>query len=356
MSSASRPSGMNSYNNRSSSSGAYISWKGGGQYANPQAVMSANIRPLTNKDYSNNVEYKYGIARPIQHYRKGLAMENADTQNPSYNNRLVRSSTRGASLVGAMQDRPGGVQTITMPGKEGTCITGCIGTGAITSWQPTRDITTKPSTTTTNPPLCCNAEKNARVRMRRGKGTMSKTYYPSHDYYLQARCKTYDQQVFNFLKDGESGALFVAQCSSGNGLYESDRIQFMTLILNYMLSNDWINQTQYVDLLYSPSSLPDFITDINYLNLSTDRQTEINIFVNKIISQLKMAHLFSPNSNPKCGQTYYKPSNRQFSVEGGVSSSSAILRKKVNTINKNYTAPTNDPAYTPKNVSAMCFV
>ena len=49
---SSYPQGMGSYNNRSNI-GGYVTWKGAGIGSNHVAVTAGNIRPLTNRDYTN---------------------------------------------------------------------------------------------------------------------------------------------------------------------------------------------------------------------------------------------------------------------------------------------------------------
>ena len=72
---ANYPQGMGTYNNMPYTGGLY-SWKGSGVYSNPVAITSKNIRPLTNNDASNNAPQKFGLARPMKHYRKGSVVPN----------------------------------------------------------------------------------------------------------------------------------------------------------------------------------------------------------------------------------------------------------------------------------------
>ena len=107
MSSSFYPLGMNSYNNRLPQ-GGYKSWKGTGVFSNPVGITAGNIRPLTNNDPTNNAPQKFGLPRPIQHYRKGTfvpLMNDCDGQVVQ-NLRYVKSST-GGNLVRQMIDTPG---------------------------------------------------------------------------------------------------------------------------------------------------------------------------------------------------------------------------------------------------------
>ena len=105
MSSAFYPLGMNSYNNRTPQ-GGYKSWKGTGVFSNPVGITAGNIRPLTNNDPTNNAPQKFGLPRPIQHYRKGIVVPTSDLCNGQQPNRHVKSST-GGNLVRQMIDTPG---------------------------------------------------------------------------------------------------------------------------------------------------------------------------------------------------------------------------------------------------------
>jgi hypothetical protein len=76
MSSAYYPLGMRStpasgYNHKSSVPQQYISWKGTGLSKTPTGVTAGTIRPLTNKDYGNVFPAAFGKPRPIKHARKG---------------------------------------------------------------------------------------------------------------------------------------------------------------------------------------------------------------------------------------------------------------------------------------------
>ena len=128
MSSAFYPLGMSSFNNRTPQ-GGYKTWKGKGIFSNPVGITSGSMRPLTNRDPRNNALYAFGTARPIKHYRKGIAipipvpipvpdpisidnidinLENYDNEvTYYYSNRAVSSSVQNY-MVAQMQDRPGG--------------------------------------------------------------------------------------------------------------------------------------------------------------------------------------------------------------------------------------------------------
>ena len=143
MSSAFYPLGMNS----SLPQGGYKSWKGTGVFSNPVGVTAGNIRPLTNNDTTNNAPQKFGLPRPIKHYRKGISV--ASLGNSS-NSRQVKSSKGGGSLIGQMIDMPGGYSIKSNTATEITnteqlnenCKT-CQGIGIVSNWQPTTNLTDK---------------------------------------------------------------------------------------------------------------------------------------------------------------------------------------------------------------------
>lgn len=97
MSSAYHPQGMRS---RFQHTSEYVPWKGVVQ----TGVVTGRMRPQTNKDYTNNVIYKHGLARPMKHYRKGRIMLTENT--PSHLKRQVRSGV-GRGSIADLMDRPG---------------------------------------------------------------------------------------------------------------------------------------------------------------------------------------------------------------------------------------------------------
>lgn len=114
MSSAFFPLGMNSYNNRSNPHN-YQPSKGTGIYKNPVAMTAGNIRPITNNDLTNFATYKHGSARPIKHYRKGIASNVPivilDPCCPDFDiyinqNRGVKNP-RSQTLISQLIDQPG---------------------------------------------------------------------------------------------------------------------------------------------------------------------------------------------------------------------------------------------------------
>jgi hypothetical protein len=278
MSSATYPQGMKTPNNYLPN-GGYKTWKGHGIFRNPTAVTAGNIRPLTNKDYTNTEVYRQGSARPIKHYRRGITTHipiiaiNPNDPNQFIeleNNREVKSS-KSAWLIGQLIDTPG--QFTVRENKEDPC-TNCTGIGLVTGYYPQNYLTDNPTALTESRSNCCNAERKALNMVKPASTNLNKNYYTTHAQYMQNRCQTYDQRVFNFYTGPED----VSKAKPGSPL----------ALLN-----------TYVAQCY-PNTGPE--------NLLTNRG---------------------------CKRVVYKPSNYQYAVEGGVSSSARTLKLTLTTVEKN---------------------
>ena len=286
MSTAFYPLGMNSYNNRLPQ-GGYKSWKGVGVFSNPVGITAGNIRPLTNNDLTNSTPQKFGLPRPIQHYRKGITITSLDN---SANSRQVKSST-GGSLIGQMIDIPGGFSIKQNSSNEISntekldrdCQT-CQGIGIIDDWKPITNLTEKPQPETQSRKYCCNLERNALRRVRPASTKLKKNYYITTNDYLYNRCQTFEQQQFNYLSVGNSLTKPGAPLSQNN-VYRG-------------------NCNPNLEIEYAASLLPD-----------TPPLTP---------------------SNPRgCEKVQYKPNNYKYSQQGAVSSSDRLLRLNVETIDTN---------------------
>ena len=242
MSSAFYPLGMNSYNNRSNQ-GGYKSWKGTGAFSNPVGITSGNIRPLRNKDPTNSAPQKFGLPRPIQHYRKGIVVNTIHSNTNK--SRLVKSSTGGGSLIGQMIDIPGGytikenaaTETSNIATLDQDCKL-CQGIGIIDDWQPTTNLTEKPQAETQTHQFCCNEERNAIVRVLPMSSNITKNanlpniYYTNLQQYRNNRCQTYPQKAFDFqsVENAEENT-YNSMCQPANGacklaVYKTSNPQF----------------------------------------------------------------------------------------------------------------------------------
>lgn len=179
------------------------SWKGDVNYTYPVGSVPVNIRPMTNKDYSNNITNKFGLPKPIKHYRKGRTIINYNIPDSDKSwqqlNSAVKSTSRGY-LISNTIDKPAGNYTIST---EST--SNCLNCDVNSSGHVINALVNN-TTTITNVPekenitnyFCCNSQKNALKRVRPASTNLSKNYYTTLQQYRQARCKTYDQKVFNF--------------------------------------------------------------------------------------------------------------------------------------------------------------
>jgi hypothetical protein len=244
MSSAVYPLGMNSmpssgYTHKSTYyNKQYIPWKGTGINSFPVGTAPGHIRPLTNNDPGNNFPTRFGLPRPLKHYRKGrvvppqpiTGVPNLTVNSPhndvtlnidengliNYNmNRYVKSSKGtslgggfgGSGLLNDMQDKPGAYIVKLNPENEtngenqlNTNCKTCEGVGVVASYKPNlTNLLENPESNTTNPVWCCNQEKIAKQRVIYASTNLNKNYYTTTKQYLQNRCKTYEQKAFNFL-------------------------------------------------------------------------------------------------------------------------------------------------------------
>ena len=151
----------------------------------PQGVLSGSIRPLTNKDYTNNTIYKHGSTRPNKTvYRTGYNIANQ---------RFVNSST---ILNGIRQtiDAPGLCTTIKDNENDNgipICVSDII---------PNYNLTNNPEPFSCSQSFCCNNERKARRSSYAANTVKKKNYYTNNAQYLYNRNKTYSQNSFHFLK------------------------------------------------------------------------------------------------------------------------------------------------------------
>lgn len=308
MSSAYYPQGMKTYNNHTNP-GNYVSWKGTGINSNPVGTTYTNIRPLYNKDPGNVAPLSHGIPKPLKHYRKGrvipaqpLLETSALAVNINRNtNRYVKSS-RGASLGGGSGGTSLVSQMISMPGSylvkanpsnetneenQATIdCTNCKGFPVVTNYKPNKGyLTENPTPQTTNPKLCCNAQKKAVRRAIYASTNLKKNYFTTLQQYRQNRCMTFDQRAFNFRSSGGNNDL-------------------------------------------KPGSPEALLYNTTYV---ANCQPNINI----IEQSLKNPSYSDPSNLSNCKLVVYKPNNFQYATQGAVSSSERTLKLNVTTIEKN---------------------
>lgn len=183
----------------------------------PIPVTSTNLRPFTNKDITNDIAYKHGMARPLKHYRLGII--NAVTMDPSSSdvkylttnvNRYVNSSKSTPLL--SLINRPGGVFEST--------------SNVNFASDLVNDVTDDKRLSD-----CCQAEKALR-RVRGAPTKIDKTYYQTSQQYRHARCNTIDQKSFQYTNGGNGK--YLANCAADSKkacnevIYKPNNAQFST--------------------------------------------------------------------------------------------------------------------------------
>ena len=390
MSSAFYPQGMNSSNNRLPQ-GGYKTWKGSGVYSNPVAITSTHIRPLTNNDPGNVFPTGFGLPRPIKHYRKGTVIpvpvpvlvedpnnlgQYIEQSQINYNiNRAVKSSL-GSSLGGGNGGTGLIAQTMDMPGSfivkdnsgspetnkiDSECPT-CQGIVGVSSWFPINNLSEKPQTIVTNPLLCCNQQRKARQRVLGANTNVKKNYYQTTGMYLYNRCQTFQQRQFNFVRgpidqnilnlflsypfvtakileySKPGGPLsiinyYVAQCNPNFTVETAVEIAFINSLSKSLLEAGYITEDVYLSLIgQSPLSVQTFIATLQGI-LTLDQYKLVIEYMYQLAADPYNGSVVSgPGLTKGCSQVYYKPNNPQFAQQGGVSSSTRILKLNVDTI------------------------
>jgi hypothetical protein len=382
------------YSNKSSTENIpYVSWKGSGLYSNPVGVTSTHIRPLTNNDPGNIFPTGFGLPRPLKQYRRGTVIPfHMNNINPTdvekllvaYNvNRAVKSSkgsslgggNGGAGIISQLIDTPGsfivkenGPNDINSNNNNhGENIVAecnhCNGVGIVSSWMPIKNITEKPEPNVTNPLLCCNQQRKAIQRVLPTNTNVKKNYYQTTYMYLYNRCQTFQQRQFNFIsgpidkkvqqlfmaypfvtakileysKPGDPLSiinLYVAQCNPNFTIETAVEIGFIHSLSQSLLEAGFISKAEYDTLIgSSPLSVETFIRSLQ--NTLTEEQYKIVIeYLYQLAANPYNGSVVSGPTNPKgCSQVFYKPNNPQFAKQGGVSSSTRILKLTVDTIN-----------------------
>ena len=390
-----RQQSSSGYSNKSSLENIpYVSWKGSGVFSNPVGVTSTHIRPLTNLDPGNVFPTGFGLPRPIKHYRKGTVIpinfkvlsvdpnnntEYIETSLIEYNvNRAVKSSISsslgggngGTGLISQMIDMPGAFIVKENNIKENALnglnidkeCKNCNGVGIVSNWMPIKNLTEKPEPNVTNPVLCCNQQRKAIRRVLPTNTNIKKNYFQTTYMYLYNRCQTFQQRQFNFIvgpidkkilnlflaypfvtakiieysKPGDPLSIanfYVAQCNPNFTIEKAVEIEFINALSKSLLDVGYISPMEYDTLIKMfPLSVSTFITSLQ--GILTKEQYKIVIdYMYQLAANPYNGSVISGPSNPKgCAQVIYKPNNPQFAKQGGVSSSTRILKLNVDTI------------------------
>lgn len=337
--------------------------------------------------------YRKGTVIPIHFNDNTVDPENTaasiEEKLIKYNvNRAVKSSTGqslgggdgGSGLIAQMMQFPGSFivkdngttnPSIGLKNTIGTDNTGsnidaecknCNGVGIVSDWMPINNLTEKPEPNVTNPLLCCNQQRKAIQRVLPTNTNIKKNYYQTTYMYLYNRCQTFQQRQFNFLvgpvdtqllklfltfpfvtakiieysKPGDPLSIanyYVAQCNPNFTIETSVEIGFINSLSKSLLDAGYISKSEYDTLIgQSPLSIQTFISSLQ--TILTKEQYEIVInYMYQLAANPYNGSVISGPSNPKgCSQVFYKPNNPQFAKQGGVSSSTRILKLNVDTI------------------------
>ena len=156
----------------------YVAWKSNSQYG----TLPGRMRPQTNKDYTNNVIYKHGLARPMKHYRKGRIMISDAT--PEHLKRQVRSGV-GRGAIADLMDRPGCVSFSNLSESDQCNL--CRGDTVVSSYfaNPTFLSNNPPArgNNLSSPASCFNQERKAKFNHTKYKKYLQNIIPPQPEIY-----------------------------------------------------------------------------------------------------------------------------------------------------------------------------
>jgi len=258
----------------------------------------------------------------------------------------------------ALGSTEGGIGTVSI---DADCKT-CNGVGIVSNWMPINNLTEKPQPNVTNPLLCCNQQRKAIARVLPTNTNLKKNYYQTTGMYLYNRCQTFQQRQFNFItgpldkeiiklflaypfvtakileyaKPGDPLAIanfYVAQCNPNSTIDIAVEIGFISYLTKTLLQAKYITAEVYDILLDGNSSnVQSFINKLKTV-LTKDKYDIVIAYLYQLASDPYNGSVFNGPSNPKgCAKVIYKPNNPQFAQQGGVSSSTRILKLNVDTI------------------------
>ena len=317
--------------------------------------------------------------KPGEYIETSLIEYNVNRAVKTSNGQSLGGGNGGSGLITQMMQFPGafivkdngttdpsvGLQNTVVKDNSGKNIDdeckNCNGVGIVSDWMPINNLTEKPEPNVTNPILCCNQQRKALQRVLPTNTNIKKNYYQTTYMYLYNRCQTFQQRQFNFLsglidpkvfetikqyplrakaivrgiKPGDPLSYFdyyVAQCNPNFTIEKGIQIALIESLAKSLLNAGYITQAQY-DHIKLSETISKFLEDLRgYIP-----KTQYDIFVAylyKISSDpYNGSSIITGPSNPKgCSQVFYKPNNPQFAKQGGVSSSTRILKLNVDTI------------------------
>jgi hypothetical protein len=211
----------------------------------------------------------------------------------------------------------------------------CNGSAVVTDYYPSTNLTNNPRPVVQNPSNCCNEQKKALRRVRPASTNLNKNYFQTLQQYRQNRCQTYDQKIFNFASatTTKENNEYIANCYPNAGQSEFVQGELVEKAFGYMVEAKLVT-AQEVD---------------RYYQTAIDTISQFAIFITTMTNSLQAAALFKrfmtnpyygmsltgPANVKGCKVVIYKPSNPQFAVQGGVSSSARNLKLSVQTIQTN---------------------
>ena len=342
----------------------YKSWKGRGLFSNPINIASGNLRPLTNLDPANSAPSKFGLPRPIKHYRKGRSIVIRNNNIPFvekqyYSNRIVQSSVPN-DLIKQSIDNPGSIITKQ---KDINC-SDCKGITMTDSYMPSPYLTENPLPKSTNAYFCCNAEKKALKRVLPASTLLKKNYFTTTYQKLYNRCQTFEQRQFNFLSGGTPGAekalidnplivkklivnnvkpgdplsnlnTYVANCSpAGPTVSLAIKYLFINKVIKLWKDNNIITEDD-AQVLLETEDVNKLINTIKNLPDIELQKLASKIYI-QVYNNANVQNILPSLNYPKaCGKVYYKPNNPRYAQQGAVSSATRTLFTITKTIETN---------------------
>lgn len=302
---------------RSLPSSNYISWKGTGINSFPIGTTPGHIRPLTNNDPGNMFPTKFGLARPIKHYRKGRVITHYE-DNDILNNNLHRfvKSNKGETIINDMIDKPA-AYSISEYNNNNIC----QGITVIADYMPNRNfLEENPEPVTQTKMLCCNDEVKARRRAMYASTNISKNYYTTTKQYLQSRCNTYTQKSFNFdsTPQNNQSNTYIANC-----YLNTDRS--IEKMLAIMVQQSALTQAE-ANSFNNNNSLASFWS---WLQSYEQARIIFSEFISNPYNNVQLNNLSG------CKLSVYKPNNQAYAQQGAVDSSTRNLKLNVDTISTN---------------------
>jgi hypothetical protein len=236
----------------------------------------------------------------------------------------------------------------------------CNGVGIVSDWYPINNLSEKPQPNVTNPLLCCSQQRKAIRRVLPSNTNVKKNYFQTTYMYLYNRCQTFQQRQFNFLagiidpsvlevirlnpligrtiieytKPGDPLSninYYVAQCNPNFTIERGAQLAFIETLARSLLNAGFISQENYKIVIVS-GSIQEFLDTLKGI-LNNEQYAVLIAYLYQLSTDPNNTALIAGPTNPKgCSQVYYKPNNPQYATQGGVSSSTRILKLNVDTI------------------------